>query len=158
MQNPTYFNKQEVREASLPSANGHFSARALTSFYHELTVRGLASNLIALRGAAAAGGEAGAAGGAAAAADAMLQGEERSFLSGFVLYDSPAETNGTVVFGHSGLGGSVALVRFDPSTGDSLSIALTLNRMSFDSALTRRVMRTVFEQVKLPVPTAFVAA
>ena len=69
--NPTYFNRREIRKASLPSANGHFTARALTSFYDaiassksSLIPGGIAATLLALRGsdaaeaAVAAGGEA----------------------------------------------------------------------------------------------------
>jgi hypothetical protein len=35
--NPTFFNTPKLRAASLPSANGHFSARALTAFYESLS-------------------------------------------------------------------------------------------------------------------------
>ena len=33
LMNPTFFNNPRIREASIPAANGHFSARALAKFY-----------------------------------------------------------------------------------------------------------------------------
>jgi len=83
----------------------------------------------------------------------MMQGDERAFLAGFVLYDEGRGDDDGIVFGHSGLGGSTALCRCE--NGDVLSVAVTLNRLSFDSSLTRRVVRQAFTELQLPVPAAF---
>jgi aarF domain-containing kinase len=156
LMNPTFFNKTEVANASLPSANGHFSARALTAFYDGVAAPrssifpgGLAARMLALRGSAAAEGNV-----AAGAERATLQGGgERSFLSGFVHY--AADDADAITFGHSGLGGSTALCRVAPETGDCISVAITVNRLAADSALTRRVVRHAFIALSLPVPSAF---
>ena len=144
--NPTYFNNPKIREASLPSANGHFTARALTAFYNHLHATGLPQRLLKLQGDESARGD------LAPQGDRMLQGFERDFLSGFVLYDASERS---ITFGHSGLGGATALCHSDTNTGASVCVAVTLNRLTFDSKLTRGVVRHVFTQLKLPVPPAF---
>ena len=144
--NPTYFNNLRIREASLPSANGHFTARALTAFYGRLHASGLPQRLLKLKGEESARGD------IAPEGERMLQGDEREFLSGFVLYS--ANEKG-ITFGHSGLGGATALCHCDTATGATVCVAVTLNRLTFDSKLTRRVVRHAFMQLKLPVPPAF---
>jgi CubicO group peptidase (beta-lactamase class C family) len=144
--NPTYSNNAKIREASLPSANGHFTARALTAFYNRLHDTGLPQRLLKLRGDESAKGD------IAPEGERMLQGDEREFLSGFVLYDASERS---ITFGHSGLGGATALCHCDTETGASVCVAVTLNRLTFDSKLTRRVVRHIFTELKLPVPPAF---
>ena len=146
--NPTYFNKEAIREASLPSANGYFSARALTAFYNHLHASGLPQRLMRLRGDASARADIAPEG----AGRSMLQGDERDFLSGFVLYGC---TEHSITLGHSGLGGATALCHCDVETGEVVCVAVTLNRLTMDSKLTRRVVRHVFTELSLPVPPAF---
>jgi len=148
--NPTYFNTPAIAEASLPSANGHFSARALTAFYAGIAEKngsrfpeGIAARLMQLRDAEGGRGD------GDAQADASFMTDARAFLSGFVLYSADANV---ITFGHSGLGGSVGLCRVDTGTGDVLSVAVTLNRLSFDSKLTRQLVRHVFGALELAVP------
>jgi hypothetical protein len=52
----------------------------------------------------------------------------------------------------------VALVRMDEkNNGHTLSLAITLNRLSFDSdATTGPIVRVVYEKLGLPVPAQFV--
>jgi CubicO group peptidase (beta-lactamase class C family) len=119
------FNDMEVRKACIPSANGHFSARALAKMYAAL----------------ANGGE---------VDGARLVSPERIALMSTIQVDTPDRVifmpirksigffNGGVTmgqhgatgpretaFGHPGAGGSIAFA--DPEVG--LSIAVTINKM-----------------------------
>jgi hypothetical protein len=111
-----------------------------------LHASGLAARLLRLRGNASARGD------VATEGERMLQGDERAFLSGFVLYD---DSEHSITFGHSGLGGATALCHCNTATGEVVSVAVTLNRLTVDSKLTRRVVRHVFTELSLPVPPAF---
>jgi CubicO group peptidase (beta-lactamase class C family) len=123
--NPLNFNDPEVRKACVPSANGHFSARALARMY----------------GALANGGE---------IDGVRIVSEERIrhmyrlmtcepdrvimlplrkgigfFLGGTIDGVAGAQGPRESAFGHAGAGGSVAFA--DPEVG--LSIAVTLNKL-----------------------------
>ena len=127
-----YFNDMSVREACLPSANGHFSARALARVY----------------GTLANGGEVD--GTRLIAADYIPQMQriqihevDRVLMSpirkgiGFFMGGPGPTPDGRMVdgalgprdtaFGHSGAGGSVAFA--DPEIG--LGVGITLNKMSY---------------------------
>ena len=59
-------------------------------------------------------------------------------------------------FGHSGLGGSIALCDTCTTTGDIFSIAITTNRLVFDSKPTRKLMRVLYKDVlKMSAPLQF---
>jgi CubicO group peptidase (beta-lactamase class C family) len=123
--NPLNYNSREIRQACLPSANGHFTARALARMY----------------GALANGGE---------IDGVRIVSEERIphmyrfmtgepdkviimplrkgigfFLGGDIGGVSGAQGPRKSAFGHAGAGGSVAFA--DPEVG--MSVAVTLNKM-----------------------------
>jgi hypothetical protein len=82
-----------------------------------------------------------------------LQGGSGKFRGGFMLYD---EDSTSVTFGHSGLGGSIAVCRRNVTTGETIAVAVTLNRLQLDAKTTRAIVRTVFAQLGIRVPPAFV--
>ena len=61
-----------------------------------------------------------------------------------------------ICFGHGGLGGSIALCDACSTTGDVVSIAITTNRLVFDSEPTRELIRVVYKDVlKMQAPLQF---
>lgn len=119
------FNSMDVRKACLPSANGHFSARALARMYGALANGGVVEGT-------------------------RIISKERIPLMSTIQVDTPDRVlfmplrksigyfnggntmgmktaNGprTTTFGHAGAGGSIAFA--DPEVG--LSIAVTINKM-----------------------------
>ena len=154
--NPTFFNNPRIREAEIPAANGHFSARALAKFYWALmdsSHAGLYTTPLTADGVVVVGGQgrdnAGNTG-ANVEDESMLQGGEGSFFNGYSVYGTGEK--GRVMIGHGGVGGSIALC--DPATGTS--VAVTLNRLSMDSSSTSgAILRLIFEQLNLPCPSTF---
>ena len=140
LMNPTFFNNPRIQTASIPSANGHFTANQLAEFYLHASPR-LAAVLKSSQDQTAS-----------ASGEKLLQGEEGKFRQGFMLYD---EDSDSICFGHGGLGGSVALALHNLATGETLAVAVTLNRLQFDAKTTRSIVRTVFSQLGLRVPPAF---
>jgi aarF domain-containing kinase len=195
LMNPTFFNNPRIREASIPAANGHFSARALARFYHSIAP-------ISSSGGGSSGGSSGSVRLFSSSSwadpiskmaeqqltqakgELMLQGGSGAFAAGYVLYpcstldppvsasQQPGDDNGSssggssggsgsssstvTSFGHGGIGGSVALCRCE---GDrTLSVAVTLNRLSFDNdKTTGRILRAVYDKMNIPVPAAYQA-
>ena len=139
--NPTFFNSERIRASSIPSANGHFSAAELAGFYSNNAAQ-LAKLLKANPGKETA----------TVAGENLLQGEEGKFRLGLMLY---ADEGSSIVFGHSGLGGSIGLAHHDLDTGDTITVAVTLNRLNFDAVRTRAIVKQVFTALKLQVPPAF---
>jgi len=145
--NPTFFNNPRIREAEIPAANGHFSARALAKFYWALM--DASDGLYTTPLTADFGGRDGNTG-ANMEDESMLQGGEGSFFNGYSVYGTGER--GRVMIGHGGVGGSIALC--DPATGTS--VAVTLNRLSMDSSPTSgAILRLIFEQLNLPCPSVF---
>ena len=84
-----------------------------------------------------------------------ILGSLGSSLRSMVRTARPSRAGSVLTFGHSGLGGSVALVSCDIMTGRRVSLAVTVNRLSMDSAATRRIVRHIYSQLNMPVPLAF---
>ena len=106
LMNPTFFNNKRIREASIPAANGHFSARALARFYWALvdpSAQGLFDSPLSQDGGGGAGGPRMGQGGEAVTIqrEAMLQGGGSTFSNGFALY--PTAQEGRVMVGHAGI-------------------------------------------------------
>lgn len=119
------FNDMATRKACIPSANGHFNARALARMYGALAnggaiggVRLVSSERIALMSAIQVDSP-----------DRVLTMPIRKSIGFFNggLTNGIEGVNGrrTTAFGHSGAGGSTAFA--DPEVG--LSVAVTLNKM-----------------------------
>ena len=159
LMNPTFFNNPRIRQASIPAANGHFSARALARFYWAMcdsSTDGLFMNPLNQGG----GGGAEVGGweqygrkeqvGPKVDGEAMLQGGSSWFRLGLAIY--PTAEQGRVMVGHAGIGGSIALC--DPASGTT--IAITLNRLSMDSSHTSgAILRLIFAELGLPCPQHF---
>lgn len=159
-----------LREAEIPAANGHFSAQALAFFYDKLGAtatesssslqkrkeefrgwkNGWAYSILEKsrkRGEAKVHGVEG---------ESLLQGRSGSFVDGFTLFPSSDESSGVITLGHAGLGGSVAFVRIDVDTGDSLAVALTLNRLSTENNdTTYRILRTIYKELNIAIPSTY---
>ncbi len=119
------YNEMRVRKACLPSANGHFSARALARMYAALANGG---ELDGVRLVSAAR--------IPLMQQILWQEPDRVlmmplrkgagyFMGGPVLGAAGAMGPRTSAFGHSGAGGSIAFA--DPEVG--LSMAVTINKM-----------------------------
>lgn len=120
------YNEMRIRKACIPSANGHFSARALARMY------GTFANGGEIDGVRLVSKER-----IPQMYRCMTDGPDRVifgiplrkgigfFLGGTVQGVSDAMGSRTTVFGHPGAGGSVAFA--DPEVG--LSIAVTVNQM-----------------------------
>ena len=153
LMNPTFLaNSPRIQQSSLPAANGYFNARSLAKYFNSLTTtsplfkhdKGILYHLNNAKKQSFG----------YVSNEQMLQGNDGKFSGGFMLFPKDScGTNNDNVFGHSGLGGSVALC--DVSSGDTISIAITTNRLSFDAAPTRRIMRQIYKELELDPPIAF---
>lgn len=125
-ENPMDYNSMEVRKACIPSANGHFSARALAKMYGALAnggeidgVRLVSPERVALMSAVQV-----------ESPDRVLfipLAKSIGFFNGGPMMGQQGATGPRrTAFGHPGAGGSIAFA--DPEVG--LSIAVTLNKMS----------------------------
>ena len=158
--NPTFFNDPRIREAAIPAANGHFSARALAKFYHAIATdafpgdaeSGDRSNapVFSRKGWARSLLETGENGYATIADEAMLQGGNGSFSYGYYIFPLQSKSaERFLCFGHPGLGGSIAFCRVDGD--DTLAIAVTINRLSLNNnKITLSIVRSIFEQLQIP--------
>lgn len=119
------FNHMDVRKACIPSANGHFNARALARMYAALADDGIVDGVrlvspgrVALMSAIQV----------ESVDRVLLRPIPKSigFMNGGVT-DQESRATGTrrTAFGHSGAGGSIAFA--DPEA--RLSVAVTLNQM-----------------------------
>ena len=160
--NPTFFNNPRIKKSSLPAANGIFTARSLAEFYGSTMSslfrrhdQGILYHLKVDERKNELG---------FVSNESMLQGGESKFNGGFMMYPTAEDQSGGITsssqqrtcFGHSGLGGSIALCDISNTTGDVISLAITTNRLVFDSKPTRKILRSVYRNVlKIPVPLQF---
>lgn len=142
LMNPTVFNMRKVRDAKLPSANGHASASSLAYFFDAvirtkdpiLTPDILAearaphqSSLHSLE-----------------KKNVMLDDSQSLFGLGFQLHDFRLSNGSKVTsIGHSGVGGSLVLAVPE----EKAVIALTLNHLSNDSLARKRLLGIVFDEL-----------
>lgn len=142
---PTFFNHPVLRAAFVPSANGHFSARALAKIYAVLANDGIIDGHSILRP------------GRVSRMQTPLcksPGSWPSWGAGLCLYDLIDKAGNTLEaagMGHGGIGGSMALAV--PSHG--FSIAVTLNHLSAASAAAAAIMLTAFRAFDVPVPASY---
>ncbi|EDQ91493.1 uncharacterized protein MONBRDRAFT_36162 [Monosiga brevicollis MX1] len=137
---PCIYNAPMVRRACIPSANGHFSARAVAKFYASLVgevdgVRLLdeATMTEACR--------------LQASEQMGMRDEPMRWGLGFQKYTRQLP-NGKQVdgpFGHLGLGGSVGFA--DPTC--ELSMAVSVNRLALDRECSERLVQTVYSALGL---------
>ena len=159
-----------LREAEIPAANGHFSAQALAAFYDKLGATATKSSPSPHKQVEEfRGWKSGWADSIlekcrslkeskvlVVEGESLLQGRSGAFLDGFTLFPSSDESSGVITLGHAGLGGSVAFVRIDGDTGDSLAVALTLNRLSTENNdTTYRILRAIYKELNIAIPSAY---
>ena len=149
LMNPSVFNMKKVREAKLPSANGHASASALAHFFDAL-VRPedpllspgiLAQARTPSSSSSSSAPEVGNA--------AVLDDASSDFGLGFQLHNfvrSGGERATSI--GHSGVGGSVVLAIPE----ERAVVALTVNHLSSDCVARQRLLGIVFDELGWRAP------
>jgi len=147
--NPTFFNNPKIMAASIPSANGFFSAQALAKFYSAIVGDDLFPNkkdgvLYYIKSDNDEQIE--------SIKSDMVQGGDAIFKLGFQVYSNDDDH---IYFGHNGLGGSIAMTAINKKTGENIQIAITLNRLNIDAKVTRQIMRKIFNELKMKIPSNF---
>jgi CubicO group peptidase (beta-lactamase class C family) len=154
LMNPSVFNMRKVREAKLPSANGHASAVALAEVF-DAVIRSnkdrdplLSKEMLELARTPSRTthqqrvneGK-----------QAMLNDEQAKFGLGFQLHEFtlPNGDKG-VSIGHAGLGGSLVLAIPE----EELVVAFTLNQLSIDSVARKRILGIIFGLLGLKAPAS----
>ena len=156
MLNPSIFNMRKLRNAKLPSANGHFSAAALAKVFNTLIV-GDGITLPLLESStidAARSHQASSSPAKPSSASTMLDNEMASFGLGFQIHEIRSKNDGGIMrsLGHAGLGGSILLCV--PELG--LSIAFTTNTLSPKSIAKDRLIEAVFDEYGLIAPKSLI--
>jgi len=136
MSNPTTFNMRAVREACIPSANGHMSARALASFYSALT-NSSDTKLIDLKPVMEAVEIPQVE--RSSKFDAYMGSTPSSYALGFRVYRFRRNSDQELVygFGHPGLGGSFGLVIPE----EDFSIGITKSYLTADNSTIHSIVR-----------------
>lgn len=139
------YNDPVLRSACLPSANGHFSARALAKLYSLIATPSLYSSVLPATRVAAM----------CEARRAFDYRGRRAWGAGLTLYDCidphTRETIPNAAVGHGGIGGSMAIAI--PSHG--FSIAVTVNKLNVLSIAAGIVIATVMQAFQVPIPEAY---
>jgi len=155
LMNPSIFNMRKVREAKLPSANGHASAASLAEIFDAVIRSGkhgdplLSPEILKLArtpSRASAPEE-----GNANTKQAMLDDAQAKFGLGFQLHEIVL-SNGDkgISIGHAGLGGSVVLAVPE----EEVVVALTLSHLSPDSVARKRILGVVFDELGWKAPAS----
>lgn len=139
------YNDPVLRSACLPSANGHFSARALAKLYSIIATPSLYTSVLPVTRVAAM----------CEARRAFDYRGRRAWGAGLTLYDCidphTRETIPNAAVGHGGIGGSMAFAI--PSHG--FSIAVTVNKLNAMSIAAGIVIATVMQAFQVPMPEAY---
>eukprot|EP00521_Asterionellopsis_glacialis_P006022 CAMPEP_0195281418 /NCGR_PEP_ID=MMETSP0707-20130614/737_1 /TAXON_ID=33640 /ORGANISM="Asterionellopsis glacialis, Strain CCMP134" /LENGTH=978 /DNA_ID=CAMNT_0040340301 /DNA_START=58 /DNA_END=2994 /DNA_ORIENTATION=+ len=146
--NPSVFNMRKVREAKLPSANGHASAAALAAVFDSLLETN--SELLESSVLEAARQPHRATNKGLSKEELLLDDAAASFGLGFQLHDFQLASSGetTKSIGHAGLGGSIVLSLPD----EHLTVAIVTNRLSRNSKARRILLDVVFDEFGLKAP------
>ncbi|KJE88683.1 ABC1 family protein [Capsaspora owczarzaki ATCC 30864] len=154
---PCLFNLARVRKAAIPAANGHFSARALAKIYASLACGG------AIPQSTGADHRPHRLLSADTVSDMRTQvaverspftGEAIRYGLGVRIYGLENPVTGSVAytaFGHSGIGGSIALCDAD----SQVSIAITVNKLTMTRACTNEIVQFVCEALGIGLPVGF---
>ena len=150
LMNPSVFNMRKVREAKLPSANGHASAASLAHFFHAvirpddpvLTPKILAEARTPQRSSSSS---------RSLGSNAMLNDSRSLFGLGFQLHDFVVSDGSTVTsIGHSGVGGSLVLAVPE----ENIVIGLTFNHLSGHSMARQKLLGIVFDALGWQAPSS----
>lgn len=143
MADPNFFNHPVIRAGFIPSANGHFTARALAKLYSVMTNDGIVEGIRVL---------------APGRAKKMQQNffdisfrGKRAWCAGLTLFDT-ADKDGKIeseaAVGHGGIGGSFAFA----VPQHNFSLAVTLNKLNVVSISSALVIATVCKTLGVPMP------
>jgi aarF domain-containing kinase len=158
LMNPSVFNMRKVREAKLPSANGHATATSLAEVF-DAVIRSshkngtgepiLSKETIELaRTPSRTTQETTEDHGKQ---QAMLDDAGAKFGLGFQLHEFTLANGEKVMsIGHAGLGGSVVLALPD----EEVVVALTLNHLSSDSVARKRILGIIFDYLQWTPPAS----
>lgn len=156
MLNPSIFNMRKLRNAKLPSANGHFSAAALARVFNTLIVGDDATPPLLETSTidAARSPQVSTKSTASSSSSAMLDNQMASFGLGFQVHviQSKDGEQTMLSLGHAGLGGSILLCV--PELG--LSIAFTTNTLSQKSTARDRLIKAVLDEYDLIAPKSLI--
>lgn len=140
---PNFFNHPVLRAAFIPSANGHFSARALARLYGAVASDGVIGGVRVLEKGRAA---------------KMLEKHSefthkgrRAWGAGLALYDCMNKRGRTQSFaavGHGGIGGSMAFCIPEKR----FSMAVTLNKLNALSVASASAIAIVCKSFGVPTP------
>eukprot|EP00039_Didymoeca_costata_P009150 m.121005 g.121005 ORF g.121005 m.121005 type:complete len:1560 (+) comp14378_c1_seq1:183-4862(+) len=130
---PCIFNTSQIRKACIPSANGHFTARALARFYAALANQGeldgariLSAETVKLM----------------SQPHATMQSMMRQ---GSITWGLGVRRLNESAFGHDGLGGSFAFC--DPKTNTAVAVAV--NNLELDRDTTKQVVELISETLNM---------
>ncbi|KAJ8906899.1 hypothetical protein NDN08_003383 [Rhodosorus marinus] len=145
MSNPTMFNHISVKEAAIPAANGHFSARALAKLYATLAnggvIPGTSKRLLKAETVALLN---------SFSSVSRPNAQEAGYGLGLQVFRTDAD-DPAPVFGHSGIGGSLG--GCDPRS--KTAFGLTLNQLTFDHGAGFEIMKLIFDALGLQPLAAF---
>mmetsp|Transcript_34465 Transcript_34465/g.135576 ORF Transcript_34465/g.135576 Transcript_34465/m.135576 type:complete len:835 (-) Transcript_34465:3185-5689(-) len=145
MSNPTMFNHMSVKEAAIPSANGHFSARALAKLYATLAnggvIPGTSKRLLKAETVALLN---------SFSSVSRPNAREAGYGLGLQVFRTGAD-DPAPVFGHSGIGGSLG--GCDPKS--KTAFGLTLNQLSFDHRAGYEIIQFIYNALGLQPLEAF---
>jgi len=165
LMNPSIFNMRKVREAKLPSANGHASAVSLARVFDavirdETNYRGepiLSPSTLELartpsRTKTSSSVNSDTADGSDTNEGKSLRYDDRiGFGLGFELHEFTL-SNGkkAMSIGHNGLGGSVVIAIPE----EQIVVSFTLNLLSMDSVARRRILGIIFDELGCIAPAS----
>merc|ERR1712238_554414 len=165
LMNPSIFNMRKVREAKLPSANGHASAVSLAKVFDavirdETNYRGepiLSPSTLELartpsRTKASSSVNSDTADGSDTHQSTALRYDDRiGFGLGFELHEFTLSNGKKVMsIGHNGLGGSVVIAIPE----EQIVVSFTLNLLSMDSVARRRILGIIFDEFGCIAPVS----
>lgn len=156
MLNPSIFNMRKLRNAKLPSANGHFSATALARVFNTLVIGDDTTPPLLEPSTidAARSPQVSTKSTSSSSSSAMLDNQTASFGLGFQVHVIQSKGGGQTMMslGHAGLGGSILLCV--PELG--LSIAFTTNTLSPKSTARDRLINAVLDEYDLIAPKSLI--
>lgn len=161
LMNPSVFNMRRVREAKLPSANGHATATSLAEVF-DAVIRSshrngsgepiLSKEILELaRVPTSSTNQSGNITRPSMQQRAMLNDAQASFGLGWQLHEFEL-SNGDkgISIGHSGLGGSVVLAIPE----EEVVVALTLSQLSMFSVARQRILGIIFAELGWKAPAS----
>jgi len=160
--NPSIFNMRKVREAKLPSANGHASASSL-AYVFDGVIRPndpiLSPHIVAqARIPAHLSSSSSSSSDSNNNNNAMLNDSQASFGLGFQLHEFIIDQKKKVMsIGHAGVGGSVVLAIPE----ERVVVALTLNHLSSNSDAIKarqQLLGIVFDELGWQAPPSIISA